>query len=75
VAAANALIAGLYGRRADDGDVEALVELGDFLSWADLQAARVAYQQAIDAGYLPAVHPRRRQLDPRPALARHRLVT
>jgi TPR repeat protein len=55
VAAANALIAGLYRRRADDGDVDALVELGDFLSWADPEAARAAYQQAIDTGYLPAM--------------------
>src|SRR5260370_19384615 len=55
VAAANAMIAGLYRQRAADGDAQALVELGDFLYSGDPEAARAAYQEAVDAGPLRAM--------------------
>jgi tetratricopeptide (TPR) repeat protein len=42
-------------QRADAGDVGALVELGDLLYWDEPHAARAAYQEAIDAGHLPAL--------------------
>jgi TolA-binding protein len=52
---AAAVIAGFYRQRADAGDVAALVELGDFLYWDEPEAARAAYQEAIDAGHLHAI--------------------
>jgi TPR repeat protein len=45
-----ATITEFYRRQADDGNVQALADLGDFLYWDDPEAARAAYQQAIDAG-------------------------
>jgi tetratricopeptide (TPR) repeat protein len=53
--AAAAMIARFYRRRADGGDVRALVELGDFLYWDEPGAARAAYQEAVDAGHLHAL--------------------
>jgi tetratricopeptide (TPR) repeat protein len=52
---AAAVIAAFYRQRADAGDVEALVELGDFLYWDEPEAARAAYQEAIGAGHLHAM--------------------
>jgi hypothetical protein len=52
---AAAVIAAFYRQRADAGDVEALVELGDFLYWDEPEAARAAYQEAIKAGHLHAM--------------------
>jgi tetratricopeptide (TPR) repeat protein len=49
-AGAAAAIAAFYRRRADAGDVQALVDLGDFLYWDEPEATRAAYQEAIDAG-------------------------
>ena len=49
--AAAAAIAAFHRRRADAGDVRALVDLGDFLYWDEPAAARGAYQEAIDAGH------------------------
>jgi tetratricopeptide (TPR) repeat protein len=54
-ARAAAVIAAFYRQRADAGDVGALVELGGFLYWDEPEAARAAYQEAIDAGHLPAL--------------------
>lgn len=54
-AEAAAAIAAFYRRRADAGDRQALVDLGDFLYWDEPQAARAAYQEAIDAGHLHAL--------------------
>jgi tetratricopeptide (TPR) repeat protein len=54
-ARAAAAIAAFRRRRADAGDVQALVELGNFLYWDDPQGAQAAYQEAIDAGHLPAL--------------------
>ena len=53
-AADEAAIAALR-RRADAGDVGALVELGDLLYWDEPEAARAAYQEAVDAGQLQAL--------------------
>jgi hypothetical protein len=55
--AANAagVIAGFYRGQAAVGRVEALVDLGDLLYWDDPQAARAAYQEAVDAGHVPAL--------------------
>jgi hypothetical protein len=39
----------------DAGDVQALVELGDHLYWDEPEAARAAYQEAVDAGHLHAL--------------------
>jgi hypothetical protein len=52
---AAAVIAAFYRQRADAGDVQALVELGDFLYWDEPGAARAAYQEAADAGHLHAL--------------------
>ena len=52
---AAAVIAAFYRQQADAGDVQALVELGDFWYWDEAGAARAAYQEAIDAGHLPAL--------------------
>jgi TolA-binding protein len=49
------LIAAYHRQRADGGDVQALVNLGDFLYWDRPEAARAAYQDAIDGGYLHAL--------------------
>jgi len=49
------VIAGFYRGQAAAGRVEALVDLGDLWYWDDPQAARAAYQDAVDAGYLPAL--------------------
>ena len=50
-----AMIAALTGysrRRAASGDARALADLGDLLSWQDeFDAARDAYQQAVDLGH------------------------
>lgn len=54
-AQAAGVIAGFYRGQAAAGRVEALVDLGDLLYWDDPQAARSAYQEAVDAGYLPAL--------------------
>lgn len=48
---AAAVIAAFYRQRADAGDAEALAELGDFLYWDEPEAARAAYQEAIEAGH------------------------
>ena len=48
-------IAAFYRGRADAGEVQALVELGSFLYWDEPQAARAAYQEAIDGGHRPAL--------------------
>lgn len=50
-----AVIAAFYRQRADAGDAGALAELGDFLYWDEPEAARAAYQEAIEAGHLPAM--------------------
>jgi tetratricopeptide (TPR) repeat protein len=52
---AAAVIAASYRRRANTGDTEALIELGDFLYWDEPEAARAAYQEAVEAGHLPAM--------------------
>jgi TolA-binding protein len=39
----------------DAGDIQALVELGDLLYWDEPETARDAYQEAVDAGHLPAL--------------------
>jgi hypothetical protein len=52
---AAAVIAAFYRWRAEAGDVEALVELGDFLYWDEPEAARAAYQEAVEAGHLHAM--------------------
>jgi tetratricopeptide (TPR) repeat protein len=52
---AAAVIAAFYRQRADAGDVQALAELGEFLYWDEPEAARAAYQEAIDAGHLHAL--------------------
>src|SRR5260370_1232381 len=49
------LIAAYHRERADSGEVQALVDLGDFLYWDRPEVARAAYQEAIDAGYLHAL--------------------
>lgn len=49
------MIAAYHRDRADSGDVQALVSLGDFLYWDDPQKARMAYQEAIDAGHAHAL--------------------
>jgi tetratricopeptide (TPR) repeat protein len=54
-AQAAAVIAGFYRGQAAAGRVEALVDLGDLFYWDDPQAARAAYQEAVDAGHLPAL--------------------
>jgi len=54
-AEAAAVISAFYRRRAEAGDVQALVELGDFWYWDEPEAARAAYQEAIDAGHLYAL--------------------
>lgn len=54
-AEATGAIAAFYRRRADAGEVQALVELGDFLYWDEPDAARAAYQEAIDAGHAHAL--------------------
>jgi tetratricopeptide (TPR) repeat protein len=53
--AAAAMIARFYRRQADGGDVQALVDLGDLMYWDEPEAARAAYREAIDAGYLHAL--------------------
>jgi tetratricopeptide (TPR) repeat protein len=53
--AAAAMIARFYRRQADGGDVQALAGLGDFLYWDEPEAARAAYQEAVDAGHLHAL--------------------
>jgi hypothetical protein len=46
------LVSDFCGRRAAVGDVRAMADLGEILRWQkDFSGARVAYQQAIDAGY------------------------
>jgi hypothetical protein len=54
-AQAAGVIAGFYRGQAAAGRVEALVDLGDLLYWDDPQAARAAYQEAVDAGHVPAL--------------------
>ena len=49
------MIAGFYRGQAAAGRVEGLVDLGDLLYWDNPQAARVAYQEAVDAGHVPAL--------------------
>jgi TolA-binding protein len=49
------MIAAYHRGRADNGDVQALVDLGDFLYWDRPDVARAAYQEAIDAGHLHAL--------------------
>jgi hypothetical protein len=49
------VIAGFYRGQAAAGRVEALVDLGDLLYWDDPQAARAAYQEAVEARHLPAL--------------------
>jgi tetratricopeptide (TPR) repeat protein len=49
------MITSYHRRRADRGDVQALVDLGDFLYWGEPESARAAYQEAIDAGHLHAM--------------------
>jgi tetratricopeptide (TPR) repeat protein len=53
--AAAGMIGGFYRRRADGGEVQALVDLGDLLYWDEPEAARAAYQEAADAGHLHAL--------------------
>ncbi len=53
--AAAAMIARFYRRQADGGDVQALVDLGDLMYWDEPEAARAAYREAVDAGYLHAL--------------------
>lgn len=53
--AAAAMIARFYRRQADGGDIRALVGLGDLLYWDEPEAARAAYQEAVDAGHLHAL--------------------
>ncbi len=50
-----AVIAAYYRQRAGAGDVEALVELCHFLYWDEPEAARAAFQEAVEAGYLHAM--------------------
>jgi tetratricopeptide (TPR) repeat protein len=52
---AAAAIAASYRQRADAGDAGALAELGDFLYWDEPEAARAAYQEAIEAGHRQAM--------------------
>jgi hypothetical protein len=54
-AQAAGVIAGFYRGQAAADRVEALVDLGDLLYWDDPQAARAAYQEAADAGHVPAL--------------------
>ncbi len=54
-AKAAGVIAGFYRGQAAAGRVEALVDLGDLLYWDDPQAARAAFQEAVDAGHVPAL--------------------
>jgi hypothetical protein len=49
------MITGFYRKQADAGDVQALVDLGDFLYWDAPEDARAAYQQAVDAGHRHAM--------------------
>ena len=47
-----AALTGYSRRRAASGDARALADLGDLLSWQDeFDAARDAYQQAVDLGH------------------------
>ena len=50
-----AMIAACYRDRAGRGDVQALVDLGDFPGSVDPEGARAAYQQAIYAGHVQAL--------------------
>jgi tetratricopeptide (TPR) repeat protein len=50
-----AAVIAAFRQRAAAGDVKALVELGDFLYWDEPEAARAAYQEAIDAGHVHAL--------------------
>jgi len=52
---AAAAVAAFHRRRADAGDVQALVDLGDLLYWDEPEAARAAYQEAVDAGHQHAL--------------------
>jgi tetratricopeptide (TPR) repeat protein len=52
---AAAVIAASYRQRADAGDAGALAELGDFLYSDEPEAARAAYQEAIEAGHRQAM--------------------
>jgi tetratricopeptide (TPR) repeat protein len=52
---AAAVIASFYRRQADAGDVDALLALGHLLYWDEPEAARAAYQQAVETGHLPAL--------------------
>jgi tetratricopeptide (TPR) repeat protein len=49
------IITAYHRRRAGGGDVQPLVDLGDFLYWDAPERARAAYQEAIDAGHLHAM--------------------
>ena len=44
-----------FPRQADAGSSQALVDLGDFLYWEAPEAARAAYQRAIDSGHRHAL--------------------
>ena len=51
-AAMTTALTGYSRRRAAAGDARALADLGDLLSWQDeFEAARDAYQQAVDLGH------------------------
>jgi tetratricopeptide (TPR) repeat protein len=54
-AGAAALIAAFHRERASGGEVQALVDLGDFLYWDRPEEARAAYEEAIDAGHQHAL--------------------
>jgi hypothetical protein len=49
------IITAFYRRRAEGGDLQALVDLGDLLYWDEPEGARAAYQEAIDAGHRHAM--------------------
>lgn len=49
-AAAVKMLKTYHRRRADVGEIQALVDLGDLLYWGEPEGARAAYQEAIDAG-------------------------
>ena len=53
--AAIEIVAAFYRKRAEGGDLQALVDLGDFLYWDEPEGARAAYQEAIDAGHQHAM--------------------
>jgi hypothetical protein len=50
--AAASVIRDYYRRSADNGDVSALIRLGDFLYWDDPEGAAAAYREAVGAGSL-----------------------